>query len=64
MFNKVQLVMIGKALVQAEKSASRLAARDGQPESVAAEYRKFGADVGDLIKFVNIELVKMDAAKK
>lgn len=55
---------MGKALVLQEKSLQRLAAKEGQPDSVAVEYRKCSVEVGDLIKKVTLEIVKLDAVKK
>lgn len=40
MFNRDELLAIATALAAAIKSAMRLAAKDEQPENVAAEYRK------------------------
>lgn len=64
MFNRLQLGMIEKALVASEKSAQRLAVREGQPENVAAEYRKFAGEVAVLIKGVQAEIVKLDSVVK
>lgn len=63
MFSKQQLIQIGKALVMQEKSVLRLAGKEEQPDSVAAEYRKVAADIGDLMKIVQLEIVKLDAPK-
>lgn len=63
MFTKVEMMAIARALVVQEKSVQRLAAKEGQPESVAAEYRKVGAEIADLIKKVNIEIHKVEVKK-
>lgn len=41
----------------------RLAAKEGQPESVAVEYRKVAARVADLIRKVGDEVRALEAAK-
>lgn len=64
MFTKNELVNIGKALVLQEKSVQRLAAKEGQPDSVAVEYRKVAVDIGDLLKKVTLEIVKLEQVKK
>lgn len=64
MFTKSDLVMILKALVLQEKSVLRLAGKDEQPESVAAEYRKVAAEIGDLMKKCNLEIAKLENVKK
>lgn len=64
MFTKNELVNIGKALVLQEKSVQRLAAKEGQPDSVAVEYRKVAVEIGDLLKKVTIELSKMEQDAK
>lgn len=46
-----------------EKSVQRLAAKDGQPETVANEYRKVSVEIGDLVKAVTLEVVKLQAAE-
>lgn len=38
------------ALVMQQKSVMRLSAKEGQPESVAAEYRKVAKSIDDLLK--------------
>lgn len=63
-FTKSQLLVVEKALSLAEKSASRLAAREGQPEAVAAEYRRYGVEVAQLIKDVQSEIVALDRQVK
>lgn len=44
----------------AEKSAQRLAAKEGQPDKVAAEYRVFAVQIAALIKRVQAELVGLE----
>lgn len=63
MFSKNELVVIGKALVMQEKSVLRLAGKDEQPESVAAEYRKVAVEIGELLKKVQYEIVQADKPK-
>lgn len=63
MFNKYDLVMILKALVLQEKSVLRLAGKDEQPESVAAEYRKVASEIAELMKKCNLEIAKLEAKK-
>lgn len=60
MFNKVELSQIAVALAAAIKSAMRLAAKDEQPENVAAEYRK---TIGTLTTLRNKVVGEMDKAK-
>lgn len=64
MFNKNQLKTIAAALVVQEKSVNRLAAKEGQPESVAAEYRKVAVEIAAVMKAVNAELAGMESDKK
>lgn len=63
MFTKNELAVIAKALVTQEKSVQRLAAKEGQPDSVAAEYRKVGVAIGDVMKKVSVELSKLEQVK-
>lgn len=62
-FSKSEMMAILRALVVQEKSVQRLAAKEGQPDSVAQEYRKVGAEIADLIKKVNLELHKVEVKK-
>lgn len=55
MFSMSELKQIGKALVAQEKSVQRLAAKEGQPDTVAAEYRKVGMEIGELLKKVSVQ---------
>lgn len=55
MFTKSELKLIAYALVQYEKSVLRLSAKEGQPESVAVEYRKAASEIGSLLKKVVFE---------
>lgn len=57
MFNKSELHVIGTALVMQIKSVLRMAAKPGQPDTVAAEYRKVSKQIDDLLKKVNGLLV-------
>lgn len=63
-FTKSQLLVVEKALALAEKSASRLASREGQPEAVAAEYRRYAVEVAELIKSVQMEIVSLEKQVK
>lgn len=63
-WNRDKLMIVSKALAAAEKSAQRLAAKEGQPEAVAMEYRKFGVGIATLIKEVDAEIVRLDSPKK
>lgn len=64
MFNAQELQVIVNALGMAAKSAQRLSAREGQPESVAAEYRKVIGEVAAIQRKALTELDKLKAAKK
>lgn len=64
MFTALELTQIGKALVLQEKSVARLAAKEGQPDTVAMEYRKVGAQIGELLKKVGMEIMKLEDAAK
>lgn len=57
MFTVAELNQIRSALVMSQKSAQRLANREGQPGAVAVEYRAVVASIGVLI-------VKVDEALK
>lgn len=63
MFTAAELKFIVSALAMAAKSAQRLANREGQPESVAAEYRKVLADQSQLLRKAQVELDKMSMKK-
>lgn len=58
MFTKEELKRIAEALVLQEKSVLRLAAKEGQPETVAVEYRKVATSVAALMRKVVAELDK------
>lgn len=62
MFSLKELLAIAKALVMQEKSVQRLAAKEGQPETVAIEYRKVGQEISELFKKVNAEINKLEVA--
>lgn len=59
MFTKAELMDIAAALVVQGKSVARLAAKEGQPESVAAEYRKVAVRIDSVYKKVMLELDKV-----
>lgn len=63
MFTKAELKVIAGALVVQEKSVNRLAAKEGQPESVAQEYRKVAVEIAEVMKKVNLEQSKLDVKK-
>lgn len=58
MFTKGELSDIAAALMVQSKSVARLAAKEGQPESVAIEYRKVGSRIDSLYKKVVAEMDK------
>lgn len=41
----------------------RLAAKEEQPDSVAAEYRKVASEISDLLKKCQLEIVKLEQKK-
>jgi hypothetical protein len=61
MFTAIELGRIVTALQMAAKSAQRLANREGQPETVAAEYRRVLADDSVLVRKAQMELDKLKA---
>ncbi len=63
MFTKTELVAILKALTLQEKSVLRLAGKEEQPESVAAEYRNVANSIADLMKKCNLEIAKLEQKK-
>lgn len=63
MFNANELARIVVALTMAAKSAQRLANREGQPASVAAEYRRVLAEDSVLVRKAQTELDKLSAVK-
>lgn len=64
MFQLDALRVIKAALTVQAKSVGRLAAKEGQPESVAAEYRKVGQEIIEVFKVVDAEIVKAEQAAK
>lgn len=58
MFTKIELDVISKALMVQLKSVERLAAKEGQPETVALEYKKVAGQIVNLMRKVNDEIVK------
>lgn len=66
MFSFDELKAIAAALVVQEKSVLRLAAKDGQPDTVAAEYRKVAAQIQVVMRKVVAALDDMQTkqAKK
>lgn len=64
MFTSVDLVMIRKALILMQKSVSRLANKEEQPESVVAEYRKVYGDVSVVIRKIEAAHVEQEAKEK
>lgn len=57
MFTKSELAVIAAALVMQLKSVLRMAAKPGQPETVAVEYRKVAHSIDQLYKKVSGALV-------
>lgn len=64
MFTLDELKQIGAALVLQEKSVMRLSQKEGQPESVAAEYRKVAGVIAALLRKVSTEQDKLAQVKK
>ena len=64
MFDLKQIAVIKAALVVQSKSVMRLAAKEGQPESVAQEYRKVGQEIAEVFKVVEAEQVKLEQLAK
>lgn len=63
MFSSLELSVIASALVVQEKSVGRLAAKDGQPESVANEYRKVAESIRVVMRHVQEEAHKLAMVK-
>lgn len=66
MFTLNELLVIRQALVVQKKSVERLSNKEGQPESVAAEYRKVGAEILGVQNHLDMEVRKLqevEAAK-
>ena len=63
MFTRKELVSIQAALKVQQASVTRLAAKEGQPDSVAAEYRKVSGEIADLQRKVQVEVDKLPAGK-
>lgn len=63
MFTKAEFSVILAALTVQSKSVMRLAAKEGQPESVAAEYRKVGSEIADVYRKVQAEMDKLGGKK-
>lgn len=63
MFSIDELKMIVAAVALAAKSSQRLANREGQPESVVAEYRKVLGIQSALLRKIQVEVDKA-ASKK
>lgn len=64
MFSKTELGVIRKALIAMQKSVTRLANKEEQPESVVAEYRKVYGEISTLIKHVEQDFVEQEAKEK
>lgn len=64
MFTIDEFNQIRVALMMAQKSAQRLSNREGQPVSVAVEYRAVIARIGILIVKVDEEIKKLPVSKK
>ena len=58
------LKTISAALVVQEKSVIRLAAKEGQPESVAVEYRKVAQEISSVMKKVAADLSEKEGKDK
>lgn len=64
MFTVAELKVLAAALLVQEKSVLRLAAKEGQPETVAAEYRKVAAEIQALLRKTVGEIDKLSQVKK
>lgn len=64
MFTIAELKVLGSALLVQEKSVLRLAAKEGQPDTVAAEYRKVASEIQTLLRKVAAEVDKLVEAGK
>lgn len=64
MFSVAELKVLAAALLVQEKSVLRLAAKEGQPETVAAEYRKVAAEIQALLRKAVGEIDKLSQVKK
>lgn len=64
MFALNELLIIRSSLVVQSKSVQRLAAKEGQPESVALEYRKVFDDISSVMKHVEMEITKIQVDEK
>ena len=64
MFNRKELDVISRALVVQLKSVERLSAKEGQPETVALEYKKVAGEIVSLLRKVNDEIVSASQVKK
>lgn len=49
-FDTVELKVVRNAVIQYEKSVLRMAAKPGQPDGVAAEYRRTAEFIGNVIR--------------
>lgn len=63
MFSKKELDVISRALMVQLKSVERLSAKEGQPETVALEYKKVAGEIVALMRKVNDEIVKSEVKK-
>lgn len=63
MFSLNDLLVMRAALVVQRKSVERLAAKEGQPETVAAEYRKVGNDIIAVQNRVDAEVRRLQEAE-
>lgn len=62
-FTKADLSAILGALTVQRKSVQRLAAKEGQPESVANEYRKVDVELSRVMDKVTREYASMEKEK-
>ena len=63
-FTLDELKVIAGALVVQEKSVMRLAAKEGQPENVAAEYRKVRGEIEKVMRKVIMQVDELTQVKK
>lgn len=64
MFSLAALRLIRNALILSEKSVSRLANREGQPEAVVKEYLNARVAISGVIKDVEALYVEQEAKEK
>lgn len=64
MFSLAQLKLIRNALLLAEKSVSRLANKEGQPDNVVREYLAAKVAINDVVRVVEGLYVEQESKEK